>query len=140
MADSIFDIHDKVKAQFQHVGEVGKNLSGVSNILDGLVKLGDVVTEDDVVKAAGKIVGKGLLAANAMAGILAGMPENGGGEALAGWIAQHDQEIKQQQMQVEQLHEAVGHQLAVSAHHVIGEALGGPMVEAPDANALGAMP
>ncbi len=130
-----FALLGKVKAQFNHIGEVKSNLSAISKLLDKLTNLGDVVTEDEIIKTAGTIVGKGWMPANQMAGLLADMPPNGGGAALAKWVLGHDIEIKQQLLQVEQLQESVGHQMGVSASHAIREALTGQ--EPPEAGPVG---
>jgi len=134
----MFSLLNKVKAQFTHIGEVKSNLDGISKLLDKLTDLGDVVTEDDIVKTAGQIVGKGWMPADQMAGILADMPPNGGGTALAKWVLAHDIQIKQQLLQVTQLQEMAGHQMGVTAHQAVVEALTGR--EPPDVQGGGQAP
>ena len=125
-SDPAMDLLDKVRAQYDHISEVSSNLSMIGGKLDKLVKLGDVVTEDEIIKTAGEIVGKGLMPADQMAGLLADMPQNGGGAALAKWVGVHAQEIAQQMEMVGKLKNDVQYQLGVNGSHVIKSAMGMP--------------
>ena len=125
-SDPAMDLLDKVRAQYDHISEVSSNLSMIGGKLEKLVKLGDVVTEDEIIKTAGEIVGKGLMPADQMAGLLADMPQNGGGAALAKWVGVHAQEIAQQMEMVGRLKSDVQYQLGVNGSHVIKSAMGMP--------------
>ena len=85
--------------------------------LDQLAKLGDNVTTEDVIKAGGGLVAAGLTP-KAVAGLMATLPQ-GGGEALAGWVQQHEQMLEQQEQQNQQMHQMAAHQMGVSAIHAL---------------------
>lgn len=87
-------------------------LAKVREQMDKLTALADTVTQDDVVEAAGKLVGAGL-GSVAVAGILASMPEDG--EALQGWVRQQDQQIVQREAQAVRALQLTRHQLGVTA-------------------------
>jgi len=106
-------IHSANKAQFEKVDSSRQTLLKVRAELDKLQKLGDSVTTEDVIKAGGGLVAAGLTP-KAVAGLMATLPP-GGGEALAGWVQQHEQMLDQQEQQNAQLHQLAGHQLAASA-------------------------
>ena len=104
--------HDNLAAKYGKASEARDTLDKVREQMDSLVKLGDSITPEDVIKSAGALVGAGL-EPNAMASLLADMPE--GGEALQAWIKQHDQDVTQREQQLDQVHGAIRHQLGASA-------------------------
>ena len=106
-------IHSGNKAQFEKLDKSRQTLLKVRAELDKLQKLGDSVTTEDVIKAGGGLVAAGLTP-KAVAGLMATLPP-GGGEALAGWVQQHEQMLDQQEQQNQQMHQLAGHQLAASA-------------------------
>ena len=106
-------IHSGNKAQFEKVDSSRQTLLKVRAELDKLQKLGDSVTTEDVIKAGGGLVAAGLTP-KAVDGLMATLPP-GGGEALAGWVQQHEQMLDQQEQQNQQMHQLAGHQLAASA-------------------------
>jgi hypothetical protein len=85
--------------------------------MDGLTKLGDTVTPEDVISAAGRVVGHGV-DAKGMATILADMPPMGG-QGLAGWLMMHDQAITQQEAHAETLQAILQHRMGQAALRAI---------------------
>jgi len=106
-------IHSTNKAQFEKLDASRQTLMKARIEFDKLMKLGDAVTAEDVIKAGGGLVAAGLTP-KGVAGLMATLPQ-GGGEALAGWVQQHEQMLEQQEQQNQQLHQLAGHQLAASA-------------------------
>jgi hypothetical protein len=119
------DAHGQSRARFNKLTEADARLGAVRSALDSLVKLGDTVSQEDVVKAAGGLVGAGL-SAPAIASMLADMPPDG--EALQGWIAQQDQGVKQREAQLKAVTGMAQHQMGVEAlraligHAAVGHA------------------
>ena len=110
-------IHSANKAQFEKIDSSKQTLERVRVQLDQLAKLGDNVTTEDVIKAGGGLVAAGLTP-KAVAGLMATLPQ-GGGEALAGWVQQHEQMLEQQEQQNQQMHQMAAHQMGVSAIHAL---------------------
>lgn len=105
-------LHDMTKAKYDKLAEAKKMLGKVKNELLPLVKMGETVNQDDVIKAAGKLVSHGL-GAGAVAGLLADMPPDG--QALAAWIAQHMIGIQQREQQLTPILTATQHALGTHA-------------------------
>ena len=128
-------IHSANKAQFEKIDSSRQTLAKVRMELDKLQKLGDSVTTEDVIKAGGGLVAAGLTP-KAVAGLMATLPQ-GGGEALAGWVQQHEQMLEQQEQQNQQMHQMAAHQMGVSAIHALvshaHEAQGAQKAQAPQA-------
>ena len=133
-----------LSAKYDKLTSARSTLDKVRVEMDSLVKLGDSVTPEDVIKAAGGLVAAGLEPA-AVASLLGDMPE--GGQALQAWVAQHDQDVQQREAQLNQVHRAVRHQMGATAMRTLmmnaahqamqpPEALG--PAQAPGANPLGA--
>ena len=112
--------HQKVRAVYDKVDETKQQLTRVRGELDKLMNLGDMVSEDDVIGAAGRLVGHGL-GAEAMAELLATMPMQGG-QALAGWIATQDAQLKQHEFMVHHTQQGLRHELGQSAMRVLAAA------------------
>ena len=96
-----------------------KSLATLDNVrkqLTALAELGDNVTTDDVIDAAGKLVSQGI-APHDMAVLLSDMPE--GGQALAQWVSQHAEGAAQREQQVKGMHSISQHELGVSAARVL---------------------
>ena len=110
-------IHSANKEQFEKIDSSKQTLERVRVQLDQLAKLGDNVTTEDVIKAGGGLVAAGLTP-KAVAGLMATLPQ-GGGEALAGWVQQHEQMLEQQEQQNQQMHQMAAHQMGVSAIHAL---------------------
>lgn len=84
----------------------------IQNALAKLMSMGDMVKQEDVIKAAGKIVAAGV-DAKGIAAMLADMPDKG--ELLAPWIAQHKEQIDQKEQQLDEVTHSVRHQLGVQS-------------------------
>lgn len=108
--------HHLAAARYQKLAQARKLLDSVREQMDELAKMGDVVTTEDVVKAAGKLVAEGLTPV-AMASLLADMPADG--PALAGWVAKHDQEVNQREAQLAPVLKLARHEMGTAALRTI---------------------
>lgn len=118
LQDQLTQHMKRAKAAFDNTG---KALKQVDLIRKGLEKLGDkqdMVTMEDIIKEAGTLVSHGIDPI-AMAGVLADAPQEGGGEALGGWVQSHAQTAMQAEQQLKAQHEMNGHVMAVAAMHSI---------------------
>lgn len=89
----------------------------VREALDKLSAMGDTVSPEDVTKESSRLVAAGM-APEEVAGLLADMPD--GGEALQGWVAQHDSALRKNEAQLGQMLAQQQHTLGVQALHHIG--------------------
>jgi hypothetical protein len=110
--------HTRNKALFEHTGQALKKIDIIRKGLEKLSDKQDVVTMDDIVEEAGKLVSQGI-DPMALAGILADAPQEGGGEALGGWVASHAQVAAQGEQAMMQQHALARHNMAVSAIHLL---------------------
>lgn len=128
-ASMVYQTHDVLRAHYDKLMESRELLDHVRIELDGLKKLGDSVSLNDVMKASGRLVGHGFGAAN-MAELLTSLPQGSGGAPLAAWIAQHDADVTGREAQMDKIQNGLGHHLAVAAmrglamHHL--ESTAGP--------------
>jgi hypothetical protein len=113
-AEMVYRTHDALRAHYDKLMESRELLDHVRVELDGLKKLGDAVSLDDVMKASGRLVGHGFGAAN-MAELLTSLPQGDGGAPLAAWIAQHDLDVTGREEQMDRIQNGLGHHLAVAA-------------------------
>jgi len=123
---------------------LAKSLLGkVRAEMDGLAKLGDTVQHEDVIKAAGALVGAGL-SPEAMAAMLADMPQEG--EALQAWVASHDQDVRAREAQLKEVMGLYRHKMGVDAlsvlagHHTAPGAQEAPSTEPEAGPGNGLMP
>ena len=131
---SLVDEMEQTKAQHDKLLGAAGTLSKVRTELDSLVKLGDMVTVEDVIKGAGGLVAAGL-EPKAVAGLLADMPQSG--EALASWLKAHDVDVTAREQQLEQMHSGVRHELGVKAMRVLAaHGAGQQSMPQPSAQAL----
>jgi hypothetical protein len=105
-------------AMYKEIGQQLKKVDAIRKSLDKLSEKQDMVTMEDIVAEAGKLVSHGLDPI-ALAGILADAPQTGGGEALGGWIADHAQTAAQGEQQLIMQHEIFKHKMGVSAMHLL---------------------
>lgn len=110
--------HDQAKAMFDHTSDLFDKMKPIRNALDSLIKKGDVVSNEDVVKAASKVVSSGSMTPNEMAVLLSRMPSTEG-PALAQWVQQMDQTVQAQEAQLEQGHAIARHEMGVSAMRLL---------------------
>ncbi len=120
LLDPLHAAHDQAKAQFKQVSQVGGLLKATRQELDQLVALGDSVTAEDVIKGAGSLISAGA-DPHSITAMLANpqSPMPSGGEALAGWVAQQDQMVKQKEAQFAPANQLAQHKLGVAALHVL---------------------
>jgi hypothetical protein len=123
--------HQTLLALFNQSSKAMQRLAHFESALDPLLKMGDTVTPEDVVTAAGRVVAKGEDPAM-LASVLADMPEGPG--ALAGWLRQHTQQLAQARAQAEPVHEALRHRLGVSSLHALMSMSLNPQSTAPSLN------
>lgn len=123
--------HNRNKAAFEATGKALKQLDTIRKGLEHLADKQDVVTMEDVVEEAGKLVAHGIDPV-ALAGVLADAPQEGGGEALGGWVASHAQTAAGAEQQLMAQHNLLRHQVGMSAIHMM-------MADANGQTALGSM-
>ena len=111
MRQQLLDAHDRAKAQFDKLADARSMLDKVRVELTSLDKLGDLVTSEDVIKGAGKLVAAGL-SPLAVAKLLSDMPEKG--PAINGWLVQHATQVAGRETQLEPVLAAARHQMGVA--------------------------
>lgn len=111
------DNHGAIKARYNGTKDSLEKVAFLEAGMERLGEMGDMVTQEDIVKEAGKLVGRGIDPLE-LAGVLAGMPVQGGGAALAGWLQQHTQALVGAKQQLQQAHAEARHQLGVSSLHI----------------------
>ena len=122
--DPIVAHHEAAKAAHDKVGYAVTQLREARTDLDKLVGMGDSVTDEDVLQSMAKWTANGADPKSLIA-LMAGNPANGqppmpsGGEALKGWLADHDTQMKQMEQQLAQVHEQTGQQLGTAALRVL---------------------
>lgn len=111
--------HQYAKAVFDQVSKARNMLDHMRREMDQLTQKGDTVAPDDVIAAAGRVVGHGVNAKD-MAAILADMPAQGG-QGLAAWLAAHDVSIRQQEDHANMVLGVVGNRMAAAGFRVLAE-------------------
>ena len=110
-------------AQFDKAKKSFMTVTKVATEVEKLVDMGDSVTLDDVVSAAGKMVGFGLTA-TAIASLLAGagggppVPQKEG-QALASWCKTQAEQLEQRKQQVTVALDKARHAALVSGEHIL---------------------
>jgi hypothetical protein len=117
MQAALSQAHGQSSAQFDKLANSRKILDGVRKAMDSLVKMGDTIEPDNVIKAAGDLTALGLEPA-ALAQLLSTMPQ-AGGPALAAWLQQQDAMATQREQAVDQQHQLAAHQMGVDALHLL---------------------
>lgn len=110
--------HNRNLAFYKQTGQALKRLDVIRKGLERLADKQDMVTMDDIVDEAGKLVAHGI-DPMALAGMLADAPQEGGGEALGGWVASHAQTAMLGEQRVMQQHAMAQYQMGVSAMHLL---------------------
>lgn len=116
LQDQIKSHMKRAKAAFDNTGRALKQIDLIRQGLDKLGDKQDMVTMEDIVHEAGKLVSHGIDPI-AMAGVLADAPQEGGGEALGGWVASHAQMAMQAEQQLIAQHNANAHEMGQAALH-----------------------
>lgn len=112
MHDELRQAHDTSKAQFGKLAEARGMLDRARVELESLGKLGDMITQEDVIKGAGKLVAAGL-SPMALAKLLSDMPEKS--EPLAAWVQGHAQQLAAREAQLDPVLAQARHGLGVTA-------------------------
>lgn len=105
--------HDLNKAIHNQVTREMVMLDHIRREMDHLVSKGDTVTPQDVIGAAGRVVGHGM-GTREMATLLSDMPTQAG-QGLAAWLMVHDANIRQAEAQVRHAKALAQHAVGVSA-------------------------
>lgn len=106
-------LHAYNKLVHQKLVNADRILGVLRGEMDKLALMQDTVTPEDVISAAGRVVGHGV-PARELASLLAEMPSQAG-QGLAAWVAQQDQALTQQEAHVAQMKEIAQHRMGVSA-------------------------
>lgn len=114
---AVHSAHRKMSAAYDKVTESKSQLGHVRKEIDKLVDLGDLVSEDDVIKSAGRLVGHGL-GSETLAEILSTMPANKG-QSLAAWVQNLDKQVGEREFQLEHIHNGMRHALGQSGMRVL---------------------
>lgn len=112
-ANPLDDAHSYHKAVHAKLSNADRLLKRIREEMDKLVTMGDVVSPEDVVAAAGRVVGHGV-PAKEMATLLATMPTQAG-QGLAQWVQLHHGQLQQEEAMVAQAKEAALHRMGTSA-------------------------
>lgn len=126
------ETHETASAQFGKLSQAGAMLDQARQQLTSLTRLGDMVTSEDVIKAAGRLVAAGL-SPMAMAKLLSDMPSEG--PQLQNWLGEHVAQISQREAQLAPVLAAARHDLGVSAmRSLMGHSAGLPEQGSPGAS------
>lgn len=112
MVNNLSDQHMAARAQFGQMSEIMSKSDAVRRELASLAQLGDMVTPDDVIKGAGRLVAAGL-DPKMLAGLMADMPE--GGQALASWVSSHAANAAETEARMMPQFQAMRHTLGLTA-------------------------
>lgn len=124
--------YGEAKTRYQETGKSLGLLDHVRKSLERLADKGDMVTQEHVIDEAGKLVGHGV-EPMALAGLLADMPQEGGGEALGGWVQGHAIAAAQGEQQLLVAHNVARHEMGVAAMHMLaGHTLGARLAPPTD--------
>lgn len=108
---------DHDAATFGKVKEASGQIDATAEALGHLASLGDTVSMDDLVEAAGGMVAAGIPAVS-VAGTLADAPEGPG--QLQGWVQEQLQKLAPRQQQMQEALANSGYHLGLSAfRHVL---------------------
>lgn len=108
--------HQREATKYEKLKEAQGKATTMREQLDSLVKLGDMISSEDLVKAASKLVAKGF-GAGELAGILSEAPD--AGEALQGWVMQKDLSLRQNEQKLTAMLDQTRHDLGVSAMRLL---------------------
>lgn len=134
--NTLMQQHDRNMAWYKQTGQALKKLDVIRKSLDRLGGKQDLVTMDDIVDEAGKLVGHGI-DPMALAGMLADAPQEGGGEALGGWVATQAQTAMAGEAQMLVQHNLAQHAMGVSAMHMLMAHHNAQMMFGPAAPPIG---
>ena len=115
--DIIYNSFLHNKAVYEKVRTASQQVMHLRSGLDKLLQLGDMVTPEDVMDEAGKVVARGI-APQDMASLLSTMPTLGG-QQLQGWLAIHDATLRDHEAQLQSAVDLARHRTSVSALHAM---------------------
>lgn len=115
---TLLEQHGRNKAAYEQSREALKNLDIIRKGLDKLSNKQDMITMDNIVDEAGKLVAQGIDPV-ALAGVLADAPQEGGGEALGAWVANHAANAEQAEGALRTQVAIDRHRMGVSAMHIM---------------------
>lgn len=125
MIEAMDQQHRQTRAQLDKLEEQAARQRVVREQLNYLKTLGDLVSEEDVVKSASKIVASGT-PPMMMATLLADMPS--GSEAIRDWIAGQEKAFAQKEAQMSQVLGGLRHQTGLAALRLLAaDSFGGMM-------------
>lgn len=128
--------HQQSRAQLSKLEEIAGRQRVVREQMNHLKTLGDLVSEDDVVASASKIVAAGVPPMS-VATLLADMPS--GAEALKEWIVGQEAQFAQKEAQMNQVMGMVRHNTGLAALRLLAAESFGNMLPPgapPQANPL----
>lgn len=128
---------EAANAKLEKLTTMGHLLRKTREELDGLVKMRDTVTEEDVIGAVGKIVAAGGKPME-MASMLADAPFHSS-EALQAWIAKKDVAVRQMEQQMQIAEATTRHELANAGLHMMSAQYFSDQAQGQEAEAAGAM-
>lgn len=111
--NALATLHNYHKAVHTKVSNADRMLKVIRAEMEKLTAMADTVSPEDVIAAAGRVVGHGVPAKD-MAQLLASMPAQAG-QGLAAWISQQNQMVQQQEAEVARVREISAHRVALSA-------------------------
>jgi len=109
----------QAKARFEALAKAKGNLDVIDAELEKLIAMGDAVTQEDVVKAAGKLVAHGI-EVKAVANLLAEMPTENG-DLLADWLKANEKTLRDTQEMVMPQYLVAKHEMGVSALRMLAQ-------------------
>lgn len=133
LQDQLMGHMKRAKAAFNTTGKALDKLDLIRRSLNRLSDKKDMVNLDDIIDEAGKLVSHGIDPV-ALAGVLASAPQEGGGQALAGWVATHAANAAASEQQLRMQHNQNAHDMGVAALHSIMAAVTGHGMPSPQAS------
>jgi hypothetical protein len=115
--DEVDAQHDYAKSVYDTITKARTMLEHMRREMDGLTRMGDTITPNDVIQAAGRVVSHGVNA-HELAGIMVDMPTQSG-QGLAAWVAQQDALIQQQEVHTEMIQSIARQKMGVAAIRAI---------------------
>jgi hypothetical protein len=111
--DQIYNEFQHHKAVYEKVRTAVQQTRHLRTGLDKLLTLGDMVTPEDVMQEAGRVVARGI-GAREMAVLLSEMPTQGG-QQLQQWLAVHDASLRNHEVMAQQALDLTRHRMGVTA-------------------------
>lgn len=116
-SNSVLAQHDFVRSTYDQMKTTMGYLDHARQVLEALASEGDSVQPEQVIKAAGDLVAKGM-DPHQIAGLLATMPQ-GGGEALASWLEQQSAALEAKEQKLSPMMDGIRQHLGISALHLL---------------------